>query len=43
METLAAGDLVMTIDGRAEPVIWLGLQTVSRTFADPMRVLPIRI
>jgi hypothetical protein len=25
------------------PVSWLGRQTVSRIFADPMRVLPIRI
>ena len=27
----------------SRPVSWLGRQTVSRIFADPMRVLPIRI
>ena len=32
-----------TSDGRHAPVRWIGRQTVSRTFADPLRVLPIRI
>jgi hypothetical protein len=43
VETLRKGDLVTTTDGRHVPVSWLGRQTVSRIFADPMRVLPIRI
>jgi hypothetical protein len=43
VETLKRGDLVSTSDGRAMPVSWLGRQTVSTVFADPRRVLPIRI
>ena len=43
VETLKRGDLVTTTDGRAEMVSWVGRQTVSMRFADPMRVLPIRI
>ena len=43
VETLKRGDLVLTVDGRALPVIWLGRQTISRLFTDPLRALPIRI
>jgi hypothetical protein len=43
VETLKRGDLVATSDGRQLPVRWLGRQTVSRKFADPLRILPIRI
>ena len=43
IETLRAGDLVLTSDGRAQPVRWLGRQTVATRFADPMRTAPIRI
>ncbi|GAA0598152.1 hypothetical protein GCM10009416_40470 [Craurococcus roseus] len=43
VETLKAGDLVLTADGEAKPVRWLGRQTVSTRFADPLRVLPVRI
>ncbi len=43
VETLKRGDLVTTTDGRAMPVTWVGRQTISRLFADPVRVLPIRI
>ena len=43
VETLKIGDLVLTAEGRAMPVRWLGRQTVSTFFADPVRVLPIRI
>ena len=43
VETLAAGELVLTACGRAAPVRWLGRQTVSTRFADPLRVLPVRI
>jgi hypothetical protein len=40
---LAVDALVMTTDGRAVPVAWLGRQTISMRFADPLWVLPIRI
>ncbi len=43
VERLRIGDLVSLADGRALPVRWLGRQTVSRRFADPLRTLPIRI
>jgi hypothetical protein len=43
VEALKAGDLVTTADGEATPIRWMGRQTVSRLFADPLRVLPIRI
>jgi Hint domain len=43
VEALKRGDLVLTTDGRAVPVSWLGHQTVSTVFGDPLRVLPIRI
>ncbi|MCI4678011.1 Hint domain-containing protein [Rhodoblastus acidophilus] len=43
IETLKRGDLVMTVDGAAKPVNWLGRQTVSTIFADPVRSLPIRV
>jgi len=43
VETLRSGDLVVTTDGDAQPIVWVGRQTVSRVFADPSRVLPIRI
>ena len=43
VETLAHGDCVITTDGRAEKVSWIGRQTISMRFADPLRVLPIRI
>jgi Hint domain len=43
VESLHAGDLVLTACGRIAPVRWLGRQTVSTRFADPLRVLPIRI
>jgi hypothetical protein len=43
VEKLQAGDLVTVSDGRALPVRWLGRQTVAQLFADPLRILPIRI
>jgi hypothetical protein len=43
VETLDAGDLVLTADGAAKPVRWLGRTTQSRLFADPARALPVRI
>jgi hypothetical protein len=43
VEEIEHGDMVLTADGRSVPVTWLGVQTVSRLFADPNRVWPIRI
>ena len=43
VEALARGDLVLTSDGRALPVRWIGRQTISTRFGDPLRVLPVRI
>ena len=43
IETLKRGDLVLTTDGVAKKVCWLGRQTVSSIFADPARSWPIRI
>ena len=43
IEALKIGDHVATVDGRLMPVRWIGRQTVSRRFADPLRVLPVRI
>lgn len=43
VETLMTGDEVLTADGRVMTVNWLGRQTVSTIFADPLRVLPIRV
>ena len=43
IETLRAGDLVLTADGLALPVRWLGRQTIATRFADPLRIAPIRI
>lgn len=43
VESLRSGDLVLTPDGRAIPVRWVGVTTVSTAFVDPARVMPIRI
>jgi Hint domain len=43
VEALKAGDLVLTSEGEAKPVRWMGRQTVCTLFADPLRVLPVRI
>ncbi len=43
VESLTAGSLVLTADGRVAPVRWLGRTVISRMFADPVRVLPIRV
>jgi hypothetical protein len=43
VEDLRPGDLVITAPGDLRPVRWIGRQTVSTRFADPIRVLPIRI
>lgn len=43
VERLSIGDEVLTSDGRLEPVRWIGRNTVSLVFADPLRALPIRV
>ena len=43
VETLRAGDAVLTADAAVLPVRWLGVQTGSTRFADPLLALPIRI
>lgn len=43
VEELSIGDVVVTADGAAKPVRWIGRNTVSTRFADQNRVLPIRI
>jgi len=42
VESLQPGDLVLTADGRAVPVQWMGVQTLRRGFAHEGRA-PIRI
>jgi hypothetical protein len=43
VETLKRGNLVMTADGVATPVTWLGKQTISTLFSDPRRSWPVRV
>lgn len=43
VETLKTGDLVVTTEGKVAPIAWLGRQTVSMVFSDPLRTTPIRI
>jgi hypothetical protein len=43
VESLQVGDPVVTSEGDIMPVRWIGRNTVSTRFADPLRVLPIRI
>jgi len=41
VETLAVGDLVLTADGRAVPVKWIGRQTVVTLFGPPEGRRPV--
>ena len=43
VETLETGSTILTGDGRAVPVKWLGRQTVVTRFGPPERLLPIRL
>ncbi len=43
VESLKIGDFVTLSDGSAAPVSWVGVQTISTRFADPLRVLPVRV
>jgi hypothetical protein len=43
VESLKIGDVVLTHDGRAEAIRWMGRHTVSTVFGDKLKTLPIRI
>jgi hypothetical protein len=43
VEALSIGDIVLTADGQAAAVAWVGRRRVSTSFADPLRAYPIRI
>jgi Hint domain len=43
VEFLKRGDLVLTTEGVAKPISWLGRRTISAAFADPIRCWPIRV
>ena len=43
VEEIVAGMLLRTASGELKPVRWVGRSAVSTRFADPLRVLPIRI
>lgn len=43
IEALAIGDMVSTAAGEARPIRWIGRQSVTTVFADPVRNFPIRI
>lgn len=43
IEALKVNDLVTTADGKTLPIRWIGVNTISTRFADPIRNLPIRI
>lgn len=43
IETLSPGDLIITADGQAAPVRWIGRQKVSARFADALQAFPVRI
>ncbi len=43
VETLQAGELVLTADGTPKPIRWIGTTVTARLFADPIRMMPVRI
>jgi Hint domain len=43
VQSLTVGDLILTSEGQAARIRWIGRQTVSTRFTDPLRILPIRI
>jgi YVTN family beta-propeller protein len=43
VENLKVGQLVDTVNGPPKRVVWLGKQTLSKRFSDPLRALPIRV
>jgi hypothetical protein len=43
VEELAIGDLVITQDGRTQPVVWIGRRRIASRFAERLRVWPVRV
>lgn len=43
VETLQPGSMVTLADGGAAPITWMGRQTISTRYADPLLVQPIRV
>ncbi len=43
VELLGPGDMVLTADGRAVPVLWVGKTTVSTKFGPAERLMPVRV
>lgn len=43
IESLKTGDLVLTAEGKAMPIRWVGKQEVSKTFADPITAMPVLV
>lgn len=43
IETLHAGDMVITASGVAKPIRWIGQTVVATKFADKLRMMPVRI
>lgn len=43
IDDLQPGDWVLTADGSAEAVVWIGRQRIRTNGADPLRIAPIRI
>ena len=43
VEDLRIGDMILTADGRAVPVKWIGRQTLHKRFAPADRVAPVRV
>ena len=43
VEELAVGDFVITTEGEARPIRWIGRRKVATRLADPLRCWPIRI
>ncbi len=43
VETLSAGDVVLTAAGDVKFVLWIGRRAVATRFADPISAMPVRI
>jgi hypothetical protein len=43
VEELKPGDYVLTSDDRSVAVSWIGRRAVSRLFANPLQILPVRV
>jgi T5SS/PEP-CTERM-associated repeat protein len=44
VEELSTGDIVITVDGRDEPIVWIGQRAVNcRAHPNPTQVWPVRV